>query len=578
MAAVAGVALATTAVANGAPIVTPVAVSPADWDDVPSAGVLWKQSGFSPPLDGPALIQTRPVNTTGAWATRAVRHGPLYDGTTGVVDVPVGDLEGEFDVQLAIDGVAPTPLGRLRFDRSPPAALQVQLPPSNGVVRAAWLQRDAGSGTDPDAPTVAEINAAPDGGVAGAWRAFDQQPERGDGPRVALTGADDLADGRHVVRVRSRDRLGHEGAAQLGALVLDRQAPAIDAPREGERADPRSVTIGLIAPVADRGLAGLARVTVAPAGSDDAVDWWGGFPASAGGALTLTVPGPGDHTLVVRAWDAAGNRSESAPVTVRVLSEAEYAAAHPPRAVVPTPNEPGPRAGRPANAAVRAAWSSAVRFHHRRAGPRPAGTPRIVASPAAWRALLGPERAARLGGYATVDGRVFLGPTATAGLGSLRRARAARRATRPPSRADLDRMVAGLAVVLHESLHVSGAAADPTDLRTEPGRALEEALTEAATVDLLGRYVASLPVSRPLKARLRAAVRRYRPAYRPQVVWLRRVSARATGRSATAPVTAAWRVGAADRLRPGGWDVLAPGLGPGLPPARAALPPLPVER
>lgn len=170
---------------------------------------------------------------------------------------------------------------------------------------------------------------------------------------------------------------------------------------------------------------------------------------------------------------------------------------------------------------------------------------------------------------------MLLGPAATAGLNALHRVRiAARRpqARSRPSRADLDRMVMGLAVLLHESLHVTGPAI-PEDYHLDPGaRALEEGLTEAATVDLLPRYVRSLPLPRALAPRLRAAARRYRPAYRPQVTWVRQMSARATGAGVNSPTARAWRVRAADRWGPERWDLLASTLGTDADALRAGAP------
>jgi hypothetical protein len=156
---------------------------------------------------------------------------------------------------------------------------------------------------------------------------------------------------------------------------------------------------------------------------------------------------------------------------------------------------------------------------------------------------------------------VLLGPSANAGLEALQRARVARPGARRPSRADLDRMIMGLAVLLHETLHATGVPPAADYHRSPSARALEEGLTEAATVDLLRRYVSSLRLPRPLAGRLLAAAGRYRPAYRPQVLWLRRASTLAAGTTVNAPATIAWRVDAADRLGPERWNVLAGALG-----------------
>lgn len=494
----------------------------------------------------------------------------------------VADLEGQFDVRLMIDGLAPVHLGTLKLDRSPPDALDPLLPPASAVATAAWTQADAGVGTDPASPTVAEINTDPAGGASGQWLAFDQPAQPGDGRRSALTGVDALGEGSHLVRVRSRDLLGHAGARVLGTLLVDRTAPAIAEVAAGIPADPRNPVVPVFARVDDPGGAGIDRVTVAPRGAPDDVDWTGGAGVPPPGApFSVGTPGPGAYRLVVRAWDRAGNRAESAPVDVRVLTDDEFRALPAPsdeppdasgRSTAPPRGEPGASAGRPAAAGVRFAWTGAARFHARRAGLRLTGAPRVVRTSASWRALLGNANAAQYAGYTTPTGRVLLGPAATAGLEALQRARTARPGARRPSRADLDRMAMGLAVLLHETLHATGAPPAADYHRSPSARALEEGLTEAATVDLLTRYVSSLRLPRPLAVRLRAAAGRYRPAYRPQVLWVRRASALLTGGPASAPAAVAWRVRAADRLKAERWDVIAGAFGMSVAEVRAYIP------
>jgi hypothetical protein len=127
-------------------------------------------------------------------------------------------------------------------------------------------------------------------------------------------------------------------------------------------------------------------------------------------------------------------------------------------------------------------------------------------------------------------------------------------------------------VLLHETLHATGVPPASDYHRSPSARALEEGLTEAATVDLLARYVASLRLPLPLEVRLRAAAKRYRPAYRPQVLWVRRASALVTGGPAGAPAAVAWRVRAADRLGPDRWTVLASAFGMSVPEVRGHIP------
>jgi len=121
-------------------------------------------------------------------------------------------------------------------------------------------------------------------------------------------------------------------------------------------------------------------------------------------------------------------------------------------------------------------------------------------------------------------------------------------------------MVMGLAVLLHESLHATGPALPHDYHLSAAGRALEEGLTEAATVDLLRRYVAALRLPPRLAPRLRAATRRYRPAYRNQVLWVRRMSGQATAGGGHTAAARAWRIRAADTWGEERWQLLATAL------------------
>jgi hypothetical protein len=563
-------ALATPAVARAEPVVTNPVVSPSTWDRVDTAGALWRQTGFNGGGYGPGEVQTRQSGAGSAWVTKDTLDAPLSDGVKAS-SFDVSEFDGPVDVRLYVPGLLPVHLGTLQLDRSPPDALDPLLPVASFVATATWTQQDAGAGTDPGEPIVAEINTDPAGGASGPWLPFGQPPQPGDGRRTAITGVDGLSEGPHLVRVRSRDVLGNAGSRTLGTLLIDQSAPVVADLSARTQADPRNPVVQVSARVDDPGGAGLARVTIAPQGAPDGVDWTSGADTPPPGVpFSVITPGPGTHTLVVRAWDSAGNRAESAPVSVRVLTDAEFRAlpgpsGEPPDAsgltTTPPGGEPGASAGRPAGAGVRFAWNGAARFHARRAGLRLRGAPRVVRTASAWRRLLGNVNAAQYAGYTSPSGRVLLGPAATAGLGALQRARTARAGARRPSRADLDRMAMGLAVLLHESLHATGAPPASDYHRSPSARALEEGLTEAATVDLLRRYVASLRLPRPLAVRLRAAAGRYRPAYRPQVVWLRRASSLVTGRPVFAPATVAWRVRSADALGPERWDVLAGALG-----------------
>ena len=129
--------------------------------------------------------------------------------------------------------------------------------------------------------------------------------------------------------------------------------------------------------------------------------------------------------------------------------------------------------------------------------------------------LLGVADAREYSGFTSFDGAVFLGPSATRGLQLLVDARHRVRVGvgETISRADVDRMTMALAVLLHETLHATGPSAADDVASTRSGRAFEEGFTEAATLDLLRPFVARLDVPAPLRARLAAAVARYRTGY-----------------------------------------------------------------
>jgi hypothetical protein len=127
----------------------------------------------------------------------------------------------------------------------------------------------------------------------------------------------------------------------------------------------------------------------------------------------------------------------------------------------------------------------------------------------------------------------------------------------------------GLAVLLHESLHATGPVAAADIRGTRSGRAFEEGFIEATTVDLLPSLVGALDVPPPLGGDLRTAVRRYRPAYRAERSWARRMSARATRRPAGSPAARAFRAGVTDRWGSDRWTRLARETGLGVAVLRA---------
>jgi hypothetical protein len=156
-----------------------------------------------------------------------------------------------------------------------------------------------------------------------------------------------------------------------------------------------------------------------------------------------------------------------------------------------------------------------------------------------------------------VTGEVFLGPSATSALELARRPVGHGAGSDGRSRADADRMVMGAAVLLHETLHATGPSALADATGSHSGRAFEEGFTEAATLDLLAPFVAGLDMPARRRARLLAAVPRYRAAYGAEVAWARRLSARATGSPSGSRRARAWRIRVADTWGTDRWARLA---------------------
>ncbi len=268
--------------------------------------------------------------------------------------------------------------------------------------------------------------------------------------------------------------------------------------------------------------------------------------------VLVRLPGPGVHRVTVRVADRVGNRGESAPVEIRVPTRAEADDAR-----VEAPPTPRVGGGARVDPGMRWAYAQARRFHAGR-GARLVARLRIAPTSAEWRRMLGPA-AGRYRGYATLRGEVLLGPGAVRGLRMLVAAR--RAGGGRPSRADLDQAAAGLAVLLHETMHATGPAARRDALGTRSGRAFEEGFTESATIDLLPRFARALDIPAPLRSRLAAAVARRRPAYAVEVAWARRMSARATRVAAGSARAGAWRIRVADTWGTDRWARLATATG-----------------
>jgi hypothetical protein len=451
---------------------------------------------------------------------------------------------------------SPLALGTLQLDRSPPGASFVDLTPEGGTVVASWSQSDELSGTDPGSPIAAEVNASPLGDAAGEWVPFATQPAPGDGRRTATTHLGGLLDGRHLVRVRSRDRAGNAGAVVIGSVVSDRTPPRVaDVSLARPVTSPTALAELLFRgdDSAGVGLSG-ARAKVAPVGSGDEVDW--AVPGESGaGRVLVRLPGPGVFVVTVRLVDRVGNRGESAPVTIRVPTSAEAA-----DAAVGPPLGVDTRLG--AAPSRRVAWAvGRLRGFHRERGVPLNARVRVARDGAAWRRLLGTAAAGRYTGYSTMRGDILLGPAANRGLEVVGGLGLRTMRVGAVSRADLDGAVLGIAVLLHESIHESGPRARADVLGTRSGRTFEEGFAEDAAAQLLRAVVADLDLPRDARGRLLAAVGRYRPAYGAEVAWARRVSALATRSGPGSRRARAWRLRVADTWGADRWARLAAATG-----------------
>ena len=460
-------ALQSPAVALAAPSLSDPALSPGSWSATNSAGVLWAQNDFGLGLVGPAEIQVNAASDGtggGNWITRVSLAGPLLTGVRAA-EFSVTDLIGRHRVRVVIDGAlnSPLELGTLQLDRTPPAASSIHLTPEGGAIQADWIASDELSGIDPASTATVEVNASPAADAAGDWIAFTEQPAPGEGRRIARTTLGGLIDGRHLVRAQTRDRAGNTGMHALGVVLSDRTGPRVTEVRL-VRAPRFAGMLAEVAFAADDGTGvgmGGATIRVGPVGSGDEIDW--AAPGAPGpGRVMVGPPGPGTHMVTVRVFDRLGNRGESAPLAIRVPTPVE--AADNTRSLAPVLGAhpglaPGPR--------ISWAYAQVRRFNARR-GLTTRARLRVARNASQWRRAIGPARARRYSGYSTLRGQILLGPIATRGLERLGSARRARRAgPGGPLRADLDRGVLGLAVLLHESLHETGARA-PDEIGVAP--------------------------------------------------------------------------------------------------------------
>ena len=136
---------------------------------------------------------------------------------------------------------------------------------------ADWIQSDALSGTDPAQPVVVEVNADPGRRGGRGVVPFAEQPDPGDGRKVARTSRAGLPDGRHLVRARTRDRAGNAAEPPLGTVLADHTPPIVTDVRVARQAAGPTgiaeIAYTAVDPSPGTGLAGAPPPRVGPAGS-----------------------------------------------------------------------------------------------------------------------------------------------------------------------------------------------------------------------------------------------------------------------------------------------------------------------
>ncbi len=466
-------------------------------------------------------------------------------------------LEGRHQVRVVVPGAegSPMTLGILQLDRTPAQVSNIAHEADNGEFIFFWDHVDALSGIDPAKPTLVEANTSPAGDEAGIWVPFPVQPPPGDTlpGKFARLPAAGLAPGLYRSRVTATDRAGNVGVTQLG--VIDFQPPVIGNVRVAEPPSVGDKAATLEFAVSDGAGAGVdpaATVYVYVKGAST----YTGFAPVSEGRIRATLRDEGDFELVLRVEDRGENIGESAPLPIQVRYRSGPTTGRPevPDTVKRVPVKLfAARERPPTGASTRWAVRSVRRFHAQR-GVRFSARVSAARSREEWRTVLGTGQADRYIGYATFDNQILLGPPVTAGLGGLYRARRPQAAQ--PTRLELDRMATALAVLLHESLHATGPRAREDFRLTSSGRAFEEGITEAVTLDLLPSLARSLGGSERFQRALRRAVGRYRPAYQRQVNRIRRLSTEATGKPWANDEAKRWRIMVADRWGRDRWVLL----------------------
>ncbi len=465
------------------------------------------------------------------------------------------DLEGRHLVRVTVPGTTNSPLvfGPLLLDRRPPRISDAAVTVTGDTAEVGFAIDDAGlSGVDSNAPATVAYRTAD-----GVWHPAGRQPTPDAGRKTAGIDVSALPDGTYPVRVTAGDRAGNVGTTSLGTFEIDRTPPVVGAPVIAAAPTVESPSVRIAFTASDDG-SGLDPAT--PAEAVD-VDSGAVMARAAAGETSIVVPlpGPGTYRIAVRVTDRAGRVTVSAAITVTDPRRPVDAARPTAQSPVTPPAVPQIEVRRSAvlTPGERWAWGQVRRFHARR-GVTMTATPVTARTVAQWSRTLGPVTAARVEAYSTLTGAVALGPATSRGLNRLATLRGCTRCTITPAQSRL--MVDALAVTLHETLHASG----PTtlaDQATTPGRAFEEAFSEAAAIDLLPRMIRSLAVPPRVRTALLRQAPRYRPRYPAELAWARRLSATATGRAASSVAAARWRVTVADTWGADRWNRLATATG-----------------
>ena len=226
----------------------------------------------------PSHLVTPPrVLATGrAWASQVYHFGI---GTRSAVDVRVTFPDGRQVVRTAV-----APASRIAIQptsNAPPVAVAAAQPTAVAIGQAVTFDGSASSD--------------PDGSIAAYRWDF------GDGAHATTAAASHAyaAAGAYVATLTVTDNAGSTATSSLTISVADTAVPAI------------AITGAVFTPAVSDNV-GVVKVEWRFDGALVATATAAPFSY----ALNLT-PGAGPHTLVARAFDAAGNTTDSAPITIQ---------------------------------------------------------------------------------------------------------------------------------------------------------------------------------------------------------------------------------------------------------------------